>query len=95
MRNEIERRTVTTRNYRNFELDKFRKDLKFQWTEKDSLCELAEMYRSVASEFMDKRAPRVTERVTKRKCELWFNDQIINQEHIVRTSEEKMEEIRN
>ena len=56
MRKEIERQTVTTRNYRNFELHKFRKDLKFQWTEKDSLCELAEMYRSVASECMDKHS---------------------------------------
>ena len=54
VRNEIERRPVTTRNYRNFELDKFRKDVKFQWTEKDSLCELDEIYRSVASECMGK-----------------------------------------
>ena len=58
LRNEIERRTVTMRNYRNFELDKFRKDLKFSMDGKrlPALCELAEMYRSVASECMDKHS---------------------------------------
>ena len=89
MRNEVERQTVTMQNYRNLELDKFRKDFKFQWTEKDSLCELTEMYRSAASKCMDKHAPKVTKRVTKRKCELWFNNQIINQKHTVRTSQWK------
>ena len=38
---------------------------------------------------MDKHAPKGTKGVTKGKCEVWFNDQIINQKHTVRTSERK------
>ena len=86
-RGDIERCTTTSRNFRNFDLDDFKSDLKFQWSETCTLEELVHEYRTVAEKCMEKHAPLVTKTVTKRKQELWYNERILEQKRRVRRRE--------
>ena len=86
-RNYIERCSVTSRCYKNFDLDKFKNDLKFDSAANSTLEELVHKYQSTAEQCLDTHAPTVTKRVTKRKTELWYNDQISDQKKLVRRRE--------
>lgn len=86
-RGDIERCTITSRNYKDFQLSQFRNDLKFKWSENSTLDELVQEYKSTAESCMNKHAPKVTKRVTKRKSELWYNEQIREQKRTVRRRE--------
>ena len=86
-RNEIEKRLVTTRNFKNFDQDDFNNDLVFQWNDNNTLDELVQEYKKVTELTMDKHAPTITRRVTVTKCELWYNDRIREQKKKVRRRE--------
>ena len=86
-RSDIERCSVTSRSYKNFDLDTFKHDLKFEYTESDTLAELVQEYKTTADKCLEKHAPKVTRRVTNRKTELWYNDRIIEQKRLVRRRE--------
>ena len=86
-RNDIERRSVTSRCFKNFNLEEFKIYLQFSYTEDNTLEELIQEYQTVSEQCMDKHAPKVTKRFTKRKQELWYNERIIEQKRLVRRRE--------
>ncbi len=86
-RQDIERRSVTSKCYKNFDLTEFQNDLEFNYSDEDTLEDLVHEYKLKAEKCLDKHAPKVTKRVTKRKMELWYNERITEQKRLVRRRE--------
>ena len=83
-----DRRTITSRCFKNFDVDKFKSDLKFEISPNYTLDELVQEFKSSSERCLDAHAPKVTKRVTTtRKRELWYNERITNQKKLVRRRE--------
>ena len=72
------KKTVTSRNYRDINLENFKQDImacNFVTTKSEDIEELSQLYNISLTQVLDKHAPPVTKQVTDRSQSPWFTEE--------------------
>ena len=83
----IKRKTITFRKYKDINYNKFAEDCAFDCKEINDLHHLVNVFETKAGLAIDKHAPEKTKTLTIRKHHSWFTDEVHQKKCIVRKKE--------
>jgi hypothetical protein len=81
------RKTVTYRKYRDIDYDELANDLHFEMSDTQSVDQLVATFQHNIQVAIDKHAPQRRKTLTLRKHNVWFTDEVYRQKCLVRKKE--------
>ena len=87
----IVRKTITYRKYRQIDVSAFLSDLNFDFTDQDDLLSLVQHFEKSTEEAIEKHAPKRTQTLSVRHRNVWFTEEVHERKRHIRKLEKNME----